>query len=311
MGLPDEIRRAISYADWDLTLVQNHFNFGGDSDFEHVNFLSPLPDLLGFGENTNASQVAGPGPLSISPVVDDDKSLVVMDAFRKATGRWVPSTAVNFQAEEEKNLSATHGTDITTDHSGGWDSRLLPDGFPLAARDRLLAMMASACQPLDVPRVAATFPSCGGLGRLVRSFLAWHMSQEDTWIHVPTFSINDVRVELLAAIVAAGAVRSPSRAVQKFGLAVHEILQMQLRNMVRASCSTPRVPHVTDGIPTRHNEQAVSRGTCNTFRHTPSRSRQDYGAATSVKWRLPEEVWPMLPMWGPLSPYAVVLNIDG
>ena len=224
----------MSYADWDLNLVQNDFNFGGDNDFERTNFLSPPPDLFGFDKNVEISPAALPSPLSISPVVDEEKSLVVIDAFRKATGRWVPAAAGDLQAEEEKNLSATHGTDITIDQSGRWDSGLLPDGFPLAARDRLLAMMASACQPLEVPRVAAAFPSCDGLGRLVRSFLAWHMSQEDTWIHVPTFSVNDVKVELLAAIVAAGAVRSPSRAVQKFGLAVHEILQIQLRNMVAA-----------------------------------------------------------------------------
>ena len=236
VGLSDEIRRAISYADWDLNFVQTLFNVDGEGGLEQADFLTPVEDIFGLNQSITVDPTA-PSPIYTSPVVDDEKSFIVIDAFKKATGRWMPNAAVNLQAEEEKNLSAAHGENITTDNSGRWDVSLLPDGFPLSARDQLLAMVASACQPTHVLRVATTFPSCDDLGCLVRSFLAWQMSQDDTWIHVPTFSVTEVRVELLAAIVAAGAVRSPSRAVQKFGLAVHEVLQMQLRNIVRTLSS--------------------------------------------------------------------------
>lgn len=116
---------------------------------------------------------------------------------------------------------------------GYWDSKLISETFLLTVRDRLLAMMVSACESENITRMVAAFSSCEVLERLVKSFLTWHVNQEDTWIHVPTFCVTEVRVELLAAIVAAGAVKSASRPVQKFGLAVHEKLYIQLRKMVR------------------------------------------------------------------------------
>lgn len=170
--------------------------------------------------------------MSISPVVDDSKSFSVTEAFKKATGRWTPA-ARNLQAEAEKNLSAARGADITIDSLGPGGSQMMSEGFTLSARDRLLAMLVSACDSGNMAHVVASLPSYRGLGRLVKSFMAWHVNQEDTWIHIPTFSITEVRVELLAAIIVGGGVRSPSRAVQKFGLAVYEILILQLRKEVR------------------------------------------------------------------------------
>ncbi|KAJ9149785.1 hypothetical protein NKR23_g4078 [Pleurostoma richardsiae] len=180
----DEIPKEIAYADWDLNLLQDHFNFDPQNATSDADFLFSLPEMFPLDEDISHSiQI----PLSISPIVAEEKSTLVKDAFKMATGRWTP-TARNFQADEEKNLLATQGTNIATESFEKWDC----------------------------------------LGHLVKSFLAWHIGQEDTWIHIPTFSVSHVSIELLAAIIAGGAVRSSNRAVQKFGLAIHEVLSVQL-----------------------------------------------------------------------------------
>lgn len=99
----DARHRIISPADWELNLLQDHFHFGADSDFqltEHdANFLSSFPETLPMDEHTNFITHT----LLISPVVSEENSQLVMDAFKQATGRWTPATR-NFQAEEENNL---------------------------------------------------------------------------------------------------------------------------------------------------------------------------------------------------------------
>ena len=220
----EDIPKAMSYADWDLNLLQDHFSFEPQHENSQVDFLFAFPEIFPLDETINHSIHI---PISISPIVSEEKSILVKDAFNMATGRWIP-IAHNFQADEEKNLLATQGAKITSENLDKWDCAILREGFPPAARDRLLVMLVGACNSEDLTRMAGAFPSCEDLGYLVKSFLAWHIRQEHTWIHLPTFSASHVSIELLAAIVAGGAVRSSNRAVQKFGLAIHEILSVQL-----------------------------------------------------------------------------------
>ncbi|KAI1633842.1 hypothetical protein F4809DRAFT_566635 [Biscogniauxia mediterranea] len=236
LGDPEETQAAvIPHSGWDLTLLQDYFNFNQDNNVQYTDFLTSLPAVVNFDEEINHLGATPESDDSISPVLDQYKSRVVKDAFTMTVGRWIPP-ARDLQADEEKALLTTQGANITTTETlSFWDSEFMPDGFPQAARDRLLIMIVNACDSEDSSQIAANFPSCTNLCRLARSFLAWHANQDATWIHIPTFNVSEVRIELLAAIIAGGALRSPSRAVQKFGLALHELLAVQLRKASQIS----------------------------------------------------------------------------
>lgn len=104
--------------------------------------------------------------------------------------------------------------------------------FDHSVRDHVLAFAVDACEPEHLSAVVSAFPTCEGLETLARTFLCWHVEQEDTFIHGATFIVNEVRTELLMAVVAGGAVRSPSHAVQRFGFALHRVLGTQLAKLV-------------------------------------------------------------------------------
>ncbi|ETS73511.1 hypothetical protein PFICI_14457 [Pestalotiopsis fici W106-1] len=106
-----------------------------------------------------------------------------------------------------------------------------PFRFDFSVRDHLLAFAVDACEPEHLSTVVSAFPTCEGLETLARTFLSWHAEQEDTFIHKATFIVAEVRTELLMAVVAGGAVRSSSQAVQRFGFALHRVLGIQLAKL--------------------------------------------------------------------------------
>lgn len=125
------------------------------------------------------------------------------------------------------------------------DTSTDPDPFrlDLSARDHLLAFAVDACEPETLAAVVSAFPTCEGLATLARAFMAWHAEQEDTFVHGPTFVAAQVRTELLMAVVAGGAVRSASPAVQRFGFALHRVLGTQLARLVRSAIPfCPTIP---------------------------------------------------------------------
>ncbi|KAI5917498.1 hypothetical protein F4810DRAFT_696169 [Camillea tinctor] len=225
-----DVQRPANSPTWDIDLLQDHFYLDANSSSQDTDFLLSLPSIMSYDDLDQTAHT----PTAISPVVKEEKSFLLKEAFSQATGRWIP-VARNFQEDEEKNLSESQVANITTESPQRWNFQLLPDGFPYNARDRLLVMLVGTCKSENIRQAAVTFPSCEALGRLYRSFLSWHMLQEDTWIHVPTFSINNASTELLAAIISGGAVRSASSSVQKFGLALHEIIKEKLRETSRKS----------------------------------------------------------------------------
>ncbi|KAM3065589.1 hypothetical protein ACMFMF_010811 [Clarireedia jacksonii] len=115
-----------------------------------------------------------------------------------------------------------------------------PLTFDLAVRDSLLALAVDACGPEIRSVIVSAFPSCSGLESLTKSFLNWHQAQEDTFIHIPTFSAAETGRELLMAVVVGGALRSSSPAAQRLGLSLHEVLGNQLRKIIGRSESSSR-----------------------------------------------------------------------
>lgn len=230
-GASKATQQDAAYQDWDLGLglLHEHFNLDTEpGEPREFDFLFSLPEALNFVHGHVDIEHASS---SISPLISEEKSDLVRDAVKMAIGRWRPDACSSVE-DQERNLSATQGVNFVPETAGPGNIQLMPEGFPLVVRDRLLTMLVSASHSRDNLRITSAFPSCDALGLLCRAFLEWHVLQDDTWIHIPSFKISEVPIELVAAIVAAGATRSSNRAVQKFGLAIHDLLMVQIRNIV-------------------------------------------------------------------------------
>ena len=107
-----------------------------------------------------------------------------------------------------QTLEPRHGPDV------------LDQTLEQTSRDKILAMLLSGCKPSKVSRIVASFPSAEQLDSLMHSFFRSEVHRTDSWIHLPTFSIQSQRPELNGIVVAAGAVLSGVPAVRKLGFAI-------------------------------------------------------------------------------------------
>jgi len=200
----------------------NPFDFGAEMGFLNLelNMTSESPSVL-FPENEGSSHA-----LSAK-----DMLVTVSQAFKQSLWRWHPE-AQDYLTIEQPNLSLP--TFILD-----WSKTLSVQGpfnlhvkLSTSTRDKILAMVVGACKPRNIPVVLSSFPSAELVETLVRNFFNVHVSQYSTWLHPASFRASEVRVELLAAVIAAGAVATPHRTVQKFGLALQEALRFTLSNTV-------------------------------------------------------------------------------
>lgn len=222
-------QQGIAYENWDISLLYPHFNLDDCHDAStSPSFLFSLPEIHlpdSFASDAVLTSI------STNPIVAENKVELIRHAFKMVIGPWTP-TARNFQEEEEKNLSAAHGMTIADESVEECDIQLLRCSCPPLVRDRLLTMLVAASGSRESIRLMSAFPSCHTLGVLLRSSLFWMSKQDDAWVHIPTFDITMAPIELVAGLIASGAIRSPSRTIQKFALAMHELLIVQLAKIV-------------------------------------------------------------------------------
>ena len=105
------------------------------------------------------------------------------------------------------------------------DRRVTCEPLSMTSRDKILAMILSTCKPNSIPRAVACFPSLGLLDSLFQFSLTSPGSHAKHWIHAPTLLAGQTRPEVLAAIIAAGAVLTPDAAIRKVGYAIQEAIR--------------------------------------------------------------------------------------
>lgn len=108
------------------------------------------------------------------------------------------------------------------------DQMLLSEHLDLRARDALLALVLANCQPTHVPQIVASFPPTGLLDDLMQRFFLQHRPRIGSWIHIPSFKPSHRESELLCAVVAAGAILTGTKAMRKFGFAMHEAARLAI-----------------------------------------------------------------------------------
>lgn len=154
-------------------------------------------------------------------------------AFRKIVGRWDPDLR-NHRAAEEGNISLEHAPNAAVTSSAITRYPLSHQSVSLNRRDDLLAAVLKNCEPVNVAKVASAFPSAQMIEQLLLRFLDSHSSVEDTWIHIPTFRVDDAPPELLLSCIASCAMSSSNKSLRGFGKALHSVLHPYLFQVVRA-----------------------------------------------------------------------------
>ena len=210
----------------------NFFDFGGNHDLvlsaQDQDFLSSLP--LPTQEAPPADEVS-PAKTLMNPT-DQLGSQAVYEAFKQSIGRWDPGKQ-HYRAAEQPSLSMERIATSKMDCLGDWDPDIISQCLTSGIREQILKLLIRSCEQDNVIEVISSFPVVEVLDRLLKSLLTRQATTTDAWIHVPTFQVSEVRLELLVACVAAAACLSPSRPVQKFGLAMQEFLVFHLWLVVR------------------------------------------------------------------------------
>lgn len=220
---------------WDFGASVDLFGFGSNMDWgldpPDVDFLSTF-QLTGLEQTTPANAPIPGSPHSPpASTTDVESSDAVREAFRCSIGRWTPDSR-HYRGVEEQGMSSKDTINLKVDLLGRWDPSLSSEPLNSRSRDKLLAMVLRSCEPGNISAVVSAFPTVEVLERLINISLTSQKDLTEGYIHVPTFSKAECRPETLAAVVIEGAVKSSSRAVQKFGLGLGEILGFHLHSVV-------------------------------------------------------------------------------
>nr|POE87365.1 zinc finger protein klf1 [Quercus suber] len=127
---------------------------------------------------------------------------------------------------EQANLS------LPTPSSLEIDRRVTCEPLSQTSRDKVLAMILSTCKPNSIPRAVACFPSISLLDSLFQFSLTSPGSHAKHWIHASSLLAAQTRPEVLAAIIAAGAVLTPDASIRKVGYAIQEAIRTAVQVQV-------------------------------------------------------------------------------
>lgn len=208
-------------------------------------------------------------------------------AFQKIVGRWDPDLQ-NHRAAEEGNISlkpASHAADTSSIYTRYPLSHL---SVSLNTRDDLLAAVLKNCEPHNVAKVASAFPSPQMIEHLLLRFLDSHSLLEDTWIHIPTFQVDDAPPELLLSCIASYAMDSSNNNFRRFGKALHSVLHPYLFQVVSVTllCLPTALCVANKALPTI-SLRNISSGlaNCNISRLLRSLSKWASGVETGELWK--------------------------
>ena len=171
--------------------------------------------------------------------IDAERLALGTKAFRSSLWCWTP-VRTDTASIEQHNLTLQPSEMSSPGTQLAQNMYIHTDGLDSIARDSIVAMVLSTTSRSSFAKVMSSFPSVELLNNLAHFFLASHIAQYDTWIHVPTFRIGRQIAELLGGIISAGAVLSTSPTIRKLGFAIHEAVRQALPKVCEANNSVTR-----------------------------------------------------------------------
>jgi hypothetical protein len=164
------------------------------------------------------------------------------EAFRKSIWHFIPVPQDHTAAEQPKlSLPIEEDAHDSPESRIDLQRRTTPEKLHQSVRDKILAMVLSTCKPANVSRCAASFPSVELLDKLLQYFLTTPSARAGSWLHIPSLQLGRfARSEVLAAMIAAGAVLTPDAALRKLGFAIQEALRHIIPTLWEEDNSTTR-----------------------------------------------------------------------
>jgi hypothetical protein len=204
-----------------------------DMDFSFLNSISPI-------RNMDNPCVAPLPNETMSPIMPIRSQVYKLSSVVQG---WTPLSTENSHMEQA-HLSMSGelaGFALQVDTAS-----IPTQPFPHIVRDRILNMIFVAYSDRN-PRIVEAFPSSEILSKLTNRYITSKVREINDFIHIPTLDWNSRRPELIAAMIAMGAVNSPSITARKFGFA----LQLTVRRATMQRVGTNLLSLISLIISTR------------------------------------------------------------
>lgn len=201
-------------------------SFDPKSPIPNLDFLAPAPILQIRQETYQQNNGSG----TRTPVATSSINLGAQ-AFRESLWQWTPAQQDHGYAEQLNMSLPSEDMNIAKIYMAA-DTRALEVQLDQNTRDSILAMVLSTCEPNIFSKIVSSFPSIELLTSLLHSFLCFHASQTDFWIHASSFQPQKSRTELVSAMIAMGAVLSGIPVIRKLGFAIQEALRLAVPKLV-------------------------------------------------------------------------------
>ena len=236
--LRDMLQQETVATDETLDFSANTHLFGmppGTSAFNTGNYLD-YQDLNLWGSN-DIENWLGPDLTRVWHGSDNGQSLEgdvhdlqkSSEAFARSTWKWIPSNEIG--AHDQINLATYPEQGPQNVNSNmQWTTPVLLERLNQKTRGRIVAMLLTVCDEGNYGDILSSFPAAVVLNALINNYLLSSERSGDDWIHV-ALRPSTSRPELLAGMIASGAVLSPSEGVQRFGYALQETTRLCLPKM--------------------------------------------------------------------------------
>jgi hypothetical protein len=219
-----------------------------------------------------------PSGQSIS--LPDQESQSKTAAFRNSHWHFRPNSKDHVAAEQH-NLSLHPTSNHVLPETRISISKRATEKLTASSRDKVLAMVLERCRPENISKAVASFPSVELLDVLLQYCLTSPVSQVDVFLHLPTFNPNKKRPELLAAVIAYGAVLTGDPALTKLGLAIQECVRTSAVSLVVFSVAMLQRANLVSGTRT-----IPMSATSKSVRPFSLHWKLASGAGTAERWKL-------------------------
>ncbi|KAJ5632014.1 hypothetical protein N7490_008353 [Penicillium lividum] len=173
-----------------------------------------------------------------SSLDDQESASRRADAFQRSLWLWTPEKNQHGFSEEQQ-IPLREGDIIPSTHQTRLDALKIPGRLSFQARDEIFkfVLRTAGCR-LSV----SAFPSSEYLDTLIKVGIGKRV-ETDAWIHLYTFydpQYQQLRPELLTALVAAGCVCCGAPSINKTGIILQEITRVGLTQLVEEDNSVLR-----------------------------------------------------------------------
>ncbi|TLD08070.1 hypothetical protein PspLS_10588 [Pyricularia sp. CBS 133598] len=227
---PHSPRRLPAYAflnaDFDLNDVDLGFLESYNTNIPFNLYFQESPNNLTSPATTRQDTVS-----SVPDITINESSAPAATESRSQRSRWrfVPNKN-DHGGNEEQNLSLPTEDIGTSPESRIHFQQGLATAEPLrtSTRDKILCMIVENCRPDNRVKAVSSFPSTDLLNVLIQFYLTSTISQPESFIHLASFSPNTARPELVAGIIAHGAVMTLDPTFVKLGFAIQECVRVAI-----------------------------------------------------------------------------------